>query len=121
MIDIQPEPERKLLTITYRGAVTADECTTVHEQALLAIDSMSIGFGLLVDFTPLTSMEPECASSIRATMDHANMHGVVAVVRVIPDPQRDIGMQIMSRFHYSPDVQLYTCATMAEAMRLLFD
>lgn len=121
MIEIKSAPERKLLTITYRGAVAAAEAVAVHEAVLLAIDSMPSGFGLLVDFTPLTAMEPGCASSIAATMDHANNHGVAAVVRVIPDPARDIGMQILSRFHYGPDVQTYTCETMAEAMRLLFD
>jgi hypothetical protein len=120
MIDIEPDPARNLVTITYRGVVTAEEAAGAA-RAQLAIDSMQPGFGLLVDFPPLVSMDPDCAPSIRATMSYANAHGVLAVVRVIPDPQRDIGMQIMSRFHYGPNVQTYTCETMAEALRLLFD
>jgi hypothetical protein len=41
------------------------------------------------------------------------------VVRVIPDPHRDIGLQIMSYFHYSGDVQILTCQTLAEAEEIL--
>ena len=121
MIDIDPDPAKNLVTITYRGAVTAEEAAAGRSRAQLAIDTMRPGFGFLVDFTPLVSMESDCAPHIRATMDYANTHGVAAVVRVIPDPQRDIGMTIMSRFHYGPNVQTYTCDTMAEALRLLFD
>ena len=121
MIDIDPDPARNLVTITYRGAVTAEEAAAGVPRAQQAIDSVRAGFGLLVDLTPLTAMETDCAPAIRATMAYANTHGVLAVVRVIPDPKRDIGMQIMSRFHYGPNVQTYTCETMAEALRLLFD
>jgi hypothetical protein len=43
------------------------------------------------------------------------------VVRVIPDPHRDIGLQIMSIFHYGGDVQILTCQTLAEAEEILRD
>jgi hypothetical protein len=43
------------------------------------------------------------------------------VVRVIPDPARDIGLQIMSLFHYGHDVRIVTCATLDEAQRALQD
>jgi hypothetical protein len=41
------------------------------------------------------------------------------VVRVIPDPHRDIGLQIMSIFHYGGDVQIVTCETLVQAEELL--
>jgi hypothetical protein len=41
------------------------------------------------------------------------------VVRVIPDPHRDIGLQIMSYFHYKGDVRIVTCETLAEAAKTL--
>ena len=41
------------------------------------------------------------------------------MVRVIPDPQRDIGLRIMSFFHYGPDVHIATCATLEEAKEIL--
>jgi hypothetical protein len=45
--------------------------------------------------------------------------GASLVVRVIPDPHRDIGLQIMSIFHYGGDVQILTCETLAQAKEIL--
>ena len=33
--------------------------------------------------------------------------------------EKDIGLRIMSRFHYRPDVQIMTCETVAEAEEIL--
>jgi hypothetical protein len=41
------------------------------------------------------------------------------VVRVIPDPRRDIGLKIMSAFHYRGDVKIVTCETLAQADEIL--
>ena len=41
------------------------------------------------------------------------------VVRVIPDPHRDIGMTIMSIFHYRGGTQIFSCETLAQAEQLL--
>jgi hypothetical protein len=52
-------------------------------------------------------------------MDLCNKHGIEMVVRVIPDPQKDIGLNILSLFHYRRRVRIVTCKTLAEAMRAL--
>ena len=52
-------------------------------------------------------------------MDLCNKKGVEMVVRVIPDPHKDIGLNIMSLFHYRRHVRLVTCQTLAEAMNIL--
>jgi len=52
-------------------------------------------------------------------MDLLNKQGVSTVVRVIPDPRKDIGFNILSLFHYRPDVQIVTCETLEEAMKVL--
>jgi hypothetical protein len=44
---------------------------------------------------------------------------VELVVRVIPDPTKDIGLNILSVFHYRHRVRVVTCQTMEEAARLL--
>ena len=41
------------------------------------------------------------------------------MVRIVPDPKKDIGFQVMSYFHYGPDVNIVTCENMDEAMRAL--
>jgi hypothetical protein len=45
--------------------------------------------------------------------------GVALVVRVVPDPTKDIGFNILSLFHYPHRPPAVTCKTMVEAARLL--
>jgi len=52
-------------------------------------------------------------------MDLCNKKGVETVVRVIPDPHKDIGLNIMSLFHYRRRVRVVTCQTLEEARRVL--
>ena len=46
---------------------------------------------------------------------------VGTVVRVVPDPRKDIGLNILSRFHYGPEVRLITCEALAAALQWLSD
>jgi hypothetical protein len=46
-------------------------------------------------------------------------HGVKLIVRIIPDPKRDIGFNIMSLFHYPRTVHIVTVTTAEEAARTL--
>jgi hypothetical protein len=43
------------------------------------------------------------------------------VVRVIPDPHKDIGLNILSQFHYGPQIKLATFESLAEALSALMD
>jgi hypothetical protein len=40
-------------------------------------------------------------------------------VRVIPDPTKDIGFNILARFHYRRNPRITNCETMMEAAKLL--
>ena len=64
-------------------------------------------------------MDVACAPHIEKAMDLCNEKGASIVVRVIPDPTRDIGLQIMSVFHYDGRVRIVTCTTLAEAEEIL--
>jgi hypothetical protein len=35
----------------------------------------------------------------------------------MPDPRKDIGLNILSQFHYGPDVTVTTFETVADAIR----
>jgi hypothetical protein len=56
---------------------------------------------------------------IERMMDLFNKKGVEMVVRVIPDPYKDIGLNIMSLFHYPRRVHIVTCETLEEAREVL--
>jgi anti-anti-sigma regulatory factor len=89
------------------------------EQIRNGLTKLQSGFRLLADLSELQSMDVACAPFIEKAMDMCNEKGASMVVRVIPDPQRDIGLQIMSIFHYGGDVKIVTCETLAQAAELL--
>lgn len=119
MISFEANVPRSLLEIRYGGVVSAEECETGLDQLRSALTKLDAGFRVLVDCTQLESMNVNCAPSIEKAMDLCNEKGATTVVRIIPDPRRDIGMTIMSMFHYRGDVRILTCQNLAEADEIL--
>src|SRR5437867_4394636 len=66
-------------------------------------------------------MEPAETTHLAEIMDALAEKGVAAVVRVIPDPHKDIGLNILSQFHYGPQIKLATFESLAEALSALMD
>ena len=79
---------------------------------------MSPGFTFITDLTGLGSMELECAPDLARLMDFCKARGIGTVVRIIPDPRRDIGFNILSIVHYRRGVRVVTCKDAAEAERV---
>jgi hypothetical protein len=119
MFKIDLDQPHNRLTIVYGGHVTPDETHRCAEEVRVALTNIEPGFRLLVDLTDLQAMEVSCAPHIRNLMDICNQNGVAKVVRIIPNPKLDIGLQIMSYFHYRNDVHIVTCESRDEAMNLL--
>ncbi len=119
MIKFEVDESKRLLAIRYSGVVRAEETEKGLEQIRSGLAKLQSGFRLLADLTELESMDLACAPHIEKAMDLCNEKGASLVVRVIPDPHRDIGMQIMSIFHYGGDVKIVTCESLAQAAELL--
>lgn len=116
---VEADPANNLLVIRYRDRVDDAAVERCAGEVRQALTSLAPDFRLLADFTGLQSMDVACAPHLRRIMRLCNEEGVSTVVRVIPDPQRDIGLGIMSFFHYGPDVHIATCATLDEAREIL--
>ena len=112
---IEVDSSQNLVVIRYHGWISVQDAERYLEEARAALAQMQPGFRLLVDLTYLESMESAVALYIEKIMDLLNEKGVTRIVRVIPDPARDIGFQIMSLFHYGQDVAIVTCATLEDA------
>ncbi len=117
--EVEADPGTQLLTIRYRGYVRSSAVTRCANQVKAALGKLRPNFRLLVDLTELETMETDCASALREIMQLCEKSGVGQVVRAIPDPRRDIGLGIMSYFHYGPNVRIATCTTIAEANEIL--
>jgi hypothetical protein len=66
-------------------------------------------------------MEPAAATHLAEIMDTLAAKEVAAVVRVIPDPRKDIGLNILSQFHYGRNVNLATFESLAAALSMLME
>lgn len=117
--EVAADPKNQLLTIRYRGYVRSSAVAACAKEVKAALGKLRPGFRLLADLTELETMETDCAPALREIMQLCRKSGVALVVRAIPDPRRDIGLGIMSYFHYGPQVQIASCATIAEAKEIL--
>jgi hypothetical protein len=121
MFQIQVDKSKNLLHFTFSQHVTAEETGSWREQLCKILGEMKPGFTLLSDLSALDLMDLECATDIEWSMEALDEAGIARVVRVIPDPRKDIGFNIMSHFHYRRAVAFVTCDTMEEALKVLAD
>src|SRR5436190_10771757 len=119
MVKVELDQSRNLFIIRYSDHVGPEQTERALVDVRLTLDKVGRGFRLLADLFHLQSMDVLCAPHIENAMDLFNGKGVSEIIRIIPDPRRDIGLQIMSYFHYSGDVRIVTCESMDEAMNLL--
>jgi hypothetical protein len=69
--------------------------------------------------THLETMDTECAQSFGALMELCSSREMGLAIWVIPDPTKDIGMNLISRFHCWQPVRMHTRHNLAEAMKCL--
>jgi anti-anti-sigma regulatory factor len=108
-------PARRLLLLNYRGQVRPEELRDGRADLKTLLAGLPAGFHLLVDLSGLEAMHPDCAAELGRIMDLLDQSGVGLVVRVIPKPDKDIGFNILTIFHYQHRPQIITCESMAEA------
>jgi anti-anti-sigma regulatory factor len=116
---VDADVAHNLLSIRYRGYVRSSATERCFREVTKSLTHLRPGFRLLADFTDLEAMDVACAPHLEHIMELCDKKGVSAVVRVIPDPRRDIGLQIMSYFHYGPEVRITTCRNLEEAQEIL--
>jgi hypothetical protein len=119
MIVVETDLQRNLLTVTYCGHVVPGDFGRAMGDLQAALAHLPPGFRLLTDLGGLESMDYACAPLIDTVMDLTNARGVSEVVRIVPDPKKDIGFRVMSYFHYGANVAIVTCETSDEAMAAL--
>jgi ABC-type transporter Mla MlaB component len=116
---ITVHPSGSLVTFTYSGSITAAVIQANCDEVRALASSVQPGFTILADLSDLERMDPDCVPLLSLIMDQMNKLGVARVVRVIPDPKKDIGLAILSLFHYRSGIKISTVPTRAEADRLV--
>ena len=119
MLLVTSNKSKQLLFLSYIGHVRAEEFERKREELAAQLEELSPGFRLLVDFGGLESMGLDCEPGLGRMMDLIGQAGVGLVVRVIPEPDKDIGMNILTVFHYRRRPRVVTCKSMGDAVREL--
>ena len=121
MYSVEFDRSKRLLVISAAGQVTKKEVETVALRVREIIKEVTPGFRVLTDFRWLERMDPAAAVPLAEIMDALAAKDVAAVVRVVPDPRKDIGLNILSQFHYGSQIKLATFESLAEALSALIN
>src|SRR5437763_1029665 len=121
MFDTEVDPSENQLKFAFSKNVTPDETRRWKDALPDLLSKLKPGFKLLSDFSGVESMDLACAPDIEIAMDLLDCAGIVKVVRVISHPRQDIGLSIMSLFHYRRCISIVTCQTVEEGLAALVD
>ena len=117
MYAIELDQSKRLLVISAAQKVTVEEANLAARRVRELLQDVAPGFRVLADFRWLESMDPAAARHIAEMMDALAEKNVASVTRVMPDPHKDIGLNILSQFHYGANVKIATFETLADALQ----
>jgi hypothetical protein len=117
MYSVEIDRSKRVLVISAVQHVTAEQAKLTAQQLRELLRDVAPGFRVLADFRWLKSMDPAAAPHVAEIMDALAEKGVASVTRVMPDPHKDIGLNILSYFHYGPEIQIATFETLADALK----
>jgi PIN domain nuclease of toxin-antitoxin system len=110
---------KQLLCLSYIQRIQAEEIRHGYEDIKVLLADMAPGYRVLADLTQVTTFDMDCASEIGRLMELTSQAGVALIVRVIPDPDKDIGLNILAAFHHKRCLRTVTCKTLADAITAL--
>jgi anti-anti-sigma regulatory factor len=119
MYAVELDRSKRLLVISAAQRVTAEQARLAAQRVRELLHDVAPGFLVLADFRWLDSMDSAAARHIAEIMDALAEKGLASVTRVIPDPHKDIGLNILSQFHYGPEIKIATFETLADALQSL--
>ena len=121
MYSVEIDRSKRLVVITAVQHVTAEEAKQTVQRLRKLLSGVKPGFRVIADFRGLESMDSAAARYVAEMMDALAEKKVASVTRVIPDPHKDIGLNIMSQFHYGPEIGIATFETLADALQSLIE
>ena len=119
MFSVEADKSKRLVVISVAGHVTAEDVKEAAQQVREILVDIAPGFRALTDFRWLESMQTAASPYMAEIMDALSQKNVSSVVRVIPDSRKDIGLNILSQFHYGPETRVVTFETLADALQSL--
>ncbi len=121
MFLVETNKAKRLLHLSFIGHVLLSELQQSRDEVAQLLAELPADFILLTDLSHLESMDIACEEEIARIMELCDQKGIGLVTRVIPQPQRDIGFNILTAFHYKRRISVSTCQSLEEAVRVIND
>jgi hypothetical protein len=119
MVSCSADDSGRILTVSYSHHVTAKHVENCRRRIRDDMQHLRPGFALLSDLTHLKTMDADCAESLGAMIELCSSREMNLSVWVIPDPSKDIGLNLISLFHCWRPVRTHTRTNLAEAVKCL--
>lgn len=113
--EVRAEPDCNLLRVYFIGDVTPEGMKACVATVKTALGKLRPGFTVLTDLSRQQSMALDCVTPLTRMMDLFRTAGAATVIRVIPDPAKDIGFNILALTHYRGKIRVVKYADAAEA------
>ena len=117
MYAVELDRSKRVVVISGVQRVTAEQAKLAAQRVRELLQDVAPGFRVLADYRWLESMDSAAARHVAEIMDTLAEKGVASVTRVVPDPHKDIGLNILSQFHYGPEIKIATFETLADALQ----
>jgi hypothetical protein len=114
-IELSAENDRNILRMSFRGIVRGGDMEESDLRAAELASALRPGFIMLGDLTDLELMDLDCVPHLTRVMEILAKAGMGHIIRVIPDPDKDIGFTLLSHTHYHGRIPFQICSTRAEA------
>src|SRR6059058_2472093 len=121
MYAVELDRSKLLLVISAVQRVTSEQAKLAARRVRELLQDVAPGLRVLADYRSLDLMDSAAARHIAEIMDALAEKGIASVTRVIPDPHKDIGLNILTQFHYGPEIQIATFQTLADALQSMAD
>ena len=119
MIKVRYDDQHNTVILEFEGNVDAAQAEGIFTDFEKVLPKPGNGFTLLADFSSVQNMELPVKRQVEKAMELFSARGVTEILRVLPDPDMDIGFNIMSRSHYRPKARILTLRSREEAMARL--
>jgi hypothetical protein len=119
LIEAEVDVGRNLLRTRYTGRPTKSGFESGVALIGAALSQLKPGCTILADWSEIEGMELDCVPYIAEIMELARAHGAAMIVRVLPDPAKDIGINILSAVHLRGSARTVTADNLEEAERLI--
>jgi len=108
MYKIDMDIDKRIVSIKIMGEFDLKQSQEMYRDAAIILKTAEGPLMVLSDISEAIDIKHESIEALSKVMELFNSHGTKQVIRIIPDSSKDIGLNILSRFHYSPDVKIHT-------------